>query len=286
MRLSYSEYRTYLQCPKRYYNEVNEIEPPEKQSKYFAMYGLLVEAFFKIYTNVILKKGITLENEQITFIMRKIWTKLLEENYVVWNDPWCRESSEHIFLSAYEDVLRNINTFDFWGNAQAEISYEIFLKKSKDTLSCRLDFILNNPDGTVEILDGKGTYKMDKTVDVEQLYFYILVYYLHHKKLPDKAGFLYYKFKTITYIDFDMDIIVDFKKKLAIVKNAIKQDKEFEAKVKISKQCRWCAYQYNCEALISKRKERADKKKPTITYDFDGDILSFSPKGLYDEGSD
>lgn len=286
MRLSYSEYATYIKCPKRYHLEVTEVEPPEQQSMYFAVYGLLTESFFKIYTNEILPKGITLSDDQIRAIMRKLWAKILDENYVVWTDPWCRESSEHIFMTAYEDVLKNIAEFDFWGNTKAEISFEIVLKKTQDILSCRMDFLVNRSDGTVEILDGKGTYKMEKTVDIEQLYFYALVYYLHYKKLPDKVGFLYYKFKTIQYVDIDINIINDFKSKLVIVKRAIKQDKVFEAKVGISKQCKWCAYKMTCEALIMKRKERADKKKPTISFDFDGGLLSFSPKGIYDEGSD
>jgi CRISPR/Cas system-associated exonuclease Cas4 (RecB family) len=270
----------------KYYKEANNIEPPEKPSRYFMVYGLLVEYFFNIYTNGYLKKGIKLSDEQIYAILRKIWAKVLDENYVVWTDPWCRESSEHIFMSAYEDVLKNINTFDFWKDAQADISFEILLKKSQDILSCRFDFIVNNSEGTTEILEGKGTYSMDKAMDLEQLYFYIFVYYLHYKKLPDKAGFIFYKFQTIRYIDFDMNVIQDFKNKLAIVKNAIKKDKVFEAKVGISKQCKWCDYRMTCDALINKRQERADKKKPTITFDFDGGILSFSPKGIFDEGSD
>jgi hypothetical protein len=263
-----------------------KVTPPEEPSRYFMVYGLVVELFFKIYTNFYSKKNISLTDEQIYAIMRKLWAKVLKENYVVWTDPWCRESSEHIFISAYEDVLKNINNFDFWKNAQSEISFDIFLKKSQDTLTCRLDFLINNPDGTTEILDGKGTYKMDKTVDIEQLYFYILIYLLHYKKLPDKAGFLYYKFQTIRYIDFDMNVIMDFKNKLALVKHTVKRDKVFEAKVGISKQCKWCDYRMTCKALIAKRQERANKKKPTITYDFDGGLLSFSPKGIYDEGSD
>lgn len=286
MRLSYSEYATYLKCPKRYYQEVNEVEPPEEQSRYFAVYGLLVESFFKIYTNQILKKKILLSDDQVYAIMRKLWKKILDENYVEWTDPWCKESSEHIFMTAFDDVLKNINVFDFWDYTRSEISFEIVLKKTQDILSCRMDFIVNRPDGTVEILDGKGTYKMDKNVDIEQLYFYVLVYYLHYKKLPDKIGFLYYKFKTIHYIDFDLNTIMDFKSKLSIVKRAIKQDKVFEAKVGISKQCKWCAYNVTCEALINKRKERADKKKPVVGFDFDGGLLSFSPKGIYNEGSD
>lgn len=286
MKLSYSEYRSYVQCPMKYYKEVNKVEPPEEPSMYFAVYGLLVEYFFKIYSNFYTKKNITLTDEQVYKILRKLWDKVLEENYVRWTDPWCRQSSEHIFMTAYEDVLKNLNTFEFWKYAQSEISFDILLKKAQDVLTCRMDFIVRNPDGTVEILDGKGTYKMDKTVDIDQLYFYTLVYLLHYKKLPDKVGFLYYKFQTIRYIDFDMKSIMDFKDKLVLVKKAIKTDKVFEAKVGISKQCKWCDYKMTCVALIDKRRARAEKKSPVMPFDFDGGVLSFSTKGIFDEGPD
>lgn len=285
MKLSYSEYNVYKKCPKRYYNEVNKVEPPEPQSSYFAAYGLLIESFFKFYVNTLLKKNIILDDDQTESVLRKLWDKVLKENYIKWDDPWCRESSSHIFMSVLEDIKTNINTFDFWQHAQSEVSFNIFLKKSQDTLTCRLDFIVNNPDGTVEILDGKGTYKMDKTIDIEQLYFYILVYYMHYKKLPDKAGFLYYKFHLVKYIDFDINIINDFSKKLALVKRAIREDKKFEAQVGISKQCKWCAYRMTCEELIVKRREWSEKRKKATPFEFTGDMINFVSEGINDEGS-
>jgi hypothetical protein len=261
MKLSYSGYKTYIQCPKRYLKEVNRVKPPEETSAYFKLYGLLIEKFFKLHSNVYSKDNSNLDNGTIHKILKKLWLGILEKNYVNWTDPWVKESSEHIFESVYQDVLKNLDKFKFWCNANSEVTFDVYLKKSDDHLICRLDYIVTNPDGTVEILDGKGTYKMDKTVDIEQLYFYILMYYLHNKKLPDKAGFLYYKFQTIRYVDFDKDIITDFMKKLSIVKNAAKTDSKYEAKVGISKQCKWCAYKTDCVELISAREALANKRK-------------------------
>lgn len=280
MKLSYSEYSTYLKCPKKYYNEKNKIEPIEEPSRYFSLYGLLIESFFKHYCNFFTKKDITLSEKQIDLILKKLWDKILNENYVSWTDPWVKQTASEIYQSVYEDILKNIEIFDFWKRSYSEVGIEILLKNTQDILSCRFDFIVKNSDGTVEIIDGKGVYKKKKTVDTEQLYFYILIYYLHYKKFPDKAGFLYYKFHSIDYIDFDRDIMIDFMKKLIIVKNTIKQDTTFIPKVKISKQCKWCAYKVDCKALIDERKKRADKKKPLIPYEFNGDILKFSTRGV------
>jgi CRISPR/Cas system-associated exonuclease Cas4 (RecB family) len=280
MKLSYSDYSTYLKCPKKYYNEKNKVKPLEEPSRYFSLYGLLIESFFSLYCNFFTKKDISLSEKQIDIILKKLWDKILNENYVNWTDFWVKQTSFEIYQSVYEDVLKNIEIFDFWKRSYSELGIEIFLNNTQDILSCRFDFIVKNDDGTVEIIDGKGVYKKKKTIDTEQLYFYILIYYLHYKKFPDKAGFLYYKFHSIDYIDFDRDIIKDFMKKLIIVKNAIKQDTTFIPIVKISKQCKWCAYKFDCDALINERKKRAEKKEPLIPYDFEGNILKFSTKGF------
>jgi len=141
------------------------------------------------------------------------------------------------------------------------VTLEILLKKSRDIIVSRLDFIVTNPDNTVEILDGKGTNKPDTNVDVEQLYFYALMYLLKYGKLPDKIGFLFYRFQMIKYIDFDLSQIIDFKNKLSYVKAAIKKDKVFAPKVKLSKQCKWCAYKFKCDEHNKARELNQSKRK-------------------------
>jgi len=273
MKLSYSQYKTYLQCPRLYHHQVNRIPPPEKQSEYFTLYGKLIEAFFRKYTNIFTKQGITLSDSDVRINLKELWIYILSKSYVDWQEPWVRESSEDIFNKAYEDALLNMQKFDLWKDARSEVSYEILLKKSHDILSCRMDFIWNNPDGTVEILDGKGTNKIDTNVDVEQLFFYALMYLLKTKQLPNKIGFLYYRYQLIKYVDFDMPTIMDFKDKLALVKKSIKEDKEFVAKVGLSKQCKWCAYKYNCKAYNDKKDANAAKKQSTLDEVYSGELL-------------
>lgn len=259
MKLSYSEYRTYLSCPRLYDNEQRKVEPAEKSSAYFKLYGLLIEQFFKKYTNEIVRKDITVTDQEIRNILSMQWQKILKDNYVDWGDPWVKFSSEQIFESVYEDVNKNLKAFDFWKDMKAEVTLDIMLKKSGDHLTGRLDFIRQNKD-TVEILDGKGTEKMDTNVDVDQLYFYSLLYLLRYGRLPDKVGFLFYRYQLIKYIDVDKDIITGFRDKLSIVKTAVKNDAVFAPKVGLSKQCKWCVYKYKCDAFIQKKNANAEKR--------------------------
>lgn len=275
MKLSYSNYSTYIKCPRLYYNRVNYVEPPMKESKYFALYGILVEMFFKQYTNVLLKQRVKLSKKKIKEMLWKNWEWILDKNFVEWTDPWVKESSDQIFEQAFQDVLLNIEKFSFWSESQSEVSINVKIKKTDDLFTCRLDFLRRNPEGKIKIIDGKGTKKLDKNVDLEQLYFYALMHLFHFKKLPDRIGFLYYRYQMIKYIDFDEETIENFKKKLLMVKKTIKNDKEFKPKVKLSKQCKWCPYKDTCDAYLDVRSEKNKKKDSIIDVEYNGQVVSF-----------
>jgi len=274
MRLSYSQYKTFLQCPRLYHYQATKVVPPVKSSSYFALYGILIEAFFKKYTNVYTKQGVILDEAKIREILSNLWEYILNKNYVDWSEPWVSESADQIFENVVGDIRMNMDTFSFWKEAQSEVSFEVLLKKSQDMLTCRMDFIWRKPDGTVEILDGKGTNKIDKNVDIEQLLFYALMYLLRNKRIPDKMGFLYYKYHLIKYIDFDMSSVMDFKDKVALVKKTIANTTTFEPIVGLSKHCKWCAYRFGCDAYNAKKDANAQKKKSAITPEYNGGIIS------------
>ena len=283
MRLSYSNYRNYLSCP-RYYKWVTDKKtPPEKDSRYFALYGLLMESFFQTYANTYRKTEKEFSQGQIDRILLGKWDQILMKNYVNWSDPWVKESSQDIFMQAQNDVAEILTKENFWRRCRSEVSFSVKLKKSGDELTCRMDFILDNDDGTHDILDGKGTRKMEEAVDFEQLYFYSLIYLLKHRRLPKRVGFLFYKYHLIKHVDIDMEKVLQFKDKLALVKQAIKKDKEFKPKVKLSKQCKWCKYRFDCDAWVAKKEEnaakRAGKNKIKVLDDSNG-VVDFGAGGL------
>lgn len=271
MWLSFSSYSTYLSCPKRYKYQVDRVTPPEIASKYFALYGILVQKFFEDYTNILIPKKVLVNEETVRNVLEKRWQELLQKEYVNWNDPWVRETPSQMFEEALSDILENISTFDFWSDVRSEVTYKINLKNSGDVLNGRIDFIRFFPDGSVELLDGKSTKHLDR-VDPEQLLFYALMYFLRHKKLPKRLGFLFYRYKIIKYIDFNRDILITFKNKLALAKKAIKLDRDFEARVKLSKNCQWCSYKLLCKPYMDKKAANAEKRSK-IKADFEGDIL-------------
>lgn len=271
MWLSFSTYSTYLACPRKYKYQIDKVRPPEPESKYFALYGILIQKFFEDYTNILLPKKTTINENTVRNVLEKRWQELLQKEYVNWNDPWVRETPSQIFEEAFSDILENISNFDFWPDIRSEVNYRINLNKSGDVLNGKIDFIRSLPDGGIELLDGKSTKHLDR-VDPEQLLFYALMYFLKHKKLPKRLGFLFYRYKIIKYIDFNKDILITFKNKLALAKKAIKLDRIFEAKVKLSKTCLWCPYKLLCNPYMEKKAANAEKRSK-IKEDYHGDIL-------------
>ncbi len=259
MNLSYSKYNTYLSCPRKYKNQVDRVEIPEPESKYFALYGIFIQNFFQDYVNILLPKKYPVTDEFIRNYLKKLWDNVLAKNYINWTDPWVNQNAEQIFEEVYANVLENIKAFPLFSECHSEVGIYIKLKKSGDEINGRLDFIRSCKDNTVEILDGKSTKHIDR-VDVEQLYFYALLYSLKHGKLPDKLGFLFFRYCTINYIDFSPEILLKFKNKLALTKETIKKDKEFKPTVKLSKVCNYCPYKLICEEYNVKKDSNIEKR--------------------------
>lgn len=274
MKLSYSEYKSYLDCPKKYKYQKDRVKPAVTPSKYFALYGITVQKFFELYSNLYSKNGKVLTEIEVKGYLRGIWNKVLQDNYVDWNEPWCKFSSVDLFEQAYSDVIENLKVFDdFFRHSESEKKIIINLKNSGDSLVSKVDFIHKDNQGKVTILDGKGTDEIGKNIDADQLYFYALVYLIHYKKMPDLLGILYWRMRQIVYYDFTYDTIIKFKNKLALVKNAIKADTKFEAKIGLSKQCKWCDFRYQCDEYTQKKEANKEKRgKKSALPDYNGEL--------------
>jgi hypothetical protein len=74
-------------------------------------------------------------------------------------------------------------------------------------------------------------------------------------------------------VDFDMDTIMQFKDKLAMVKRAIKEDQVFAPVVGLSKQCKWCAWRFGCDAYNAKKSQNAEKKESKLDLEYTGSIM-------------
>jgi hypothetical protein len=86
--------------------------------------------------------------------------------------------------------------------AKAELKLDAHIEGH--ILGGRADFVLTRvqPYGDLVILDGKGSRKRDRYVSSTQLIWYSMLYAEHHKRVPDKAAFVYWHFDPPSNIDW------------------------------------------------------------------------------------
>lgn len=127
-------------------------------------------------------------------------------------------------------------------------------------LGGRADFVLTRvkPFADLVILDGKGSRKRDRYVSRTQLVWYSMLYAEHHKRVPDKAAFIYWHYDPPSNIDWctvTPEETTDLRRRaLQTISTLSKLDKEVGAskdlarvrasfKPKANNQsCRFCPY--------------------------------------------
>lgn len=265
MRLNFHSWKAFKECPKKFYKEYLKQDPPTATiNDYNKIYGRLIEKFFELYCNMWRFNTPYMFPEQIREKLQKIYDDLLRSSIINWSDPWCTQTKEELFEMAYGHVytIMNSQNQNFFLNTKAEVSYELKLKDGV-LITSRIDFIHKDPFGEgVSIIDGKGSNKIGKNVNNDQLFLYALIYFLHNKVLPREIGFFYYQFNTYVPIPYNMETLNELKNKLSMDIKIITTTKDFEASPS-PKACKFCIYNNNCSEHLADKATRVRESKIT-----------------------
>lgn len=275
MKINYHGWKAFKSCPKKYYKEfVKKESPTVPVNDYFALYGRTVEKFFELFCNNWRHTTPFMWPDVLRKKLEIIYDEILYSSTVNWSAPFCKQTKEQIFEQSYEDISNIMNSLNqnYFLNTRSEINFELKLKNDI-IIKSRIDFIHKDAIKDEEtIIDGKGTNKIGKNVDPDQLFFYTLVYLLHYNKLPKEIGFFYYKFNTFEPIPFNINFLNEFRAQLSLDIKTIRATTEFKA-TPCPQACKYCKYNNTCsEGILDKSSRMKDSK---IT-DLDGDgIIEF-----------
>jgi CRISPR/Cas system-associated exonuclease Cas4 (RecB family) len=264
MKLNPHSYQAYLECPKKYFLEYVRKQPPTvPKNDYFALYGKLVEKFFEIFCNTWRFKTPYMFPEVIKEKLEILWQGILDSSIIDWSFRYAKYTKDEIFTQAYNDIctIMNSNNQNYFLNTKSEISIAISLK-DEDIINGRIDFIHIDPlsNSSVSIIDGKGTNKIGKNINKNQLLFYSLLYYFHYKVLPIEVGFFYYRFNSFNPISFNLDILNEFRAILSYDIKRIKSDSLYTP-TPSPKSCKYCGYNNSCKEYMSMKASRAKPSK-------------------------
>jgi len=233
MYISYSGYKLYLNCQRAYwYSYIANTFPPQPDNCVNALYGSTVGAIFEaFYNDFIWKKGKGAEKALLDLVEPTLGQIIKDETtasgyrsakIVTWKglkgkglDPSANyESREELVADIRDSIPRGLLSIKFYRllgpNARSEV--KLNRKVRGHTLGGRADFIINRlrPHRDLVIIDGKGSKYRDLYSDPNQLKWYAALYSLRNECLPDKLGFLYWRYgppDSLDWIAFSEDEI-------------------------------------------------------------------------------
>jgi len=278
MNLSYHAWRDWKDCPKKYFlKHRKKADPTAPRNDYFKIYGLLVESFFTSYTNIWRFETPYMPPAFIRMKLEILYRNLIPTLTVDWSAFYAKLSEVEIFEQAVNDVcliMESPESNNLFLNTKSEVSLTVATKNGV-TITGRPDFIHTYP--VIErklVFDGKGSTKVKKNVDENQLLYYALLYRLHYGAIPDELGFFYYRFNILAPVEINADVLNEFRAHLSLdIKNLLAES-EFKA-TPCPKSCKYCDYRVGCKEKEERDLKHKRKSRITNLPDTEG-IIEFS----------
>jgi hypothetical protein len=253
MYVSYSGFKLFSSCAYAYWHQyVNKTELDEPDDRSGSLYGSIIGIIFEDFYNEEMWRDPSTVRENLSQKVRHTTDKVIrQETSPSWRGAggvirWRGEGKDHNPKGMYsnkeeliEDIrksipqgLKTIKFGRFLGPyARAEVRLDQIVQGHK--IGGRADFIIHRikPHNDIVIIDGKGSKWGGKYVDPRQLYWYGMLYQLQHGRLPDKLGFLYWRFPPPRSIDWVEFSEADTESLLEEVLSAIDKIEEFSSNI-------------------------------------------------------
>jgi len=284
MKYSISSLTLYRNCPSQYLKLKVLKQPPEIQvDEFYALYGTVAQKVFEIFYNEnCWKKGTGLL-DYLKLTCKKSFLEEVSNRYIAWDRhevtprEFYRECEDAILLGLA--AIKQEKLIAPYSRSEVSLVHRL---DNGDKLTGRIDFIFKFSGGRVLIVDGKGNSK--KNADFQQLLYYATLYYLNFNVIPDRLGFLYWRYGCVKWYNYvDSDKLYKYEYNSFSIKNTFEeaqqtiQDINNSFKTKEwpetpSKACFFCAYKKGCKQFNIKKTKRVENKMGGESI-FDTDVL-------------
>ena len=291
--LYWSHLKAYEECPQKYLwsygwenidlgGGLGKKKPnPMDKSMHHAVMGIVIQAVLEDFYN----QNLWL-NEDFRAHMRHNLTRMTKEEltstlalprfYINWRESLSFEEMERVCIDGVLGYLPTMKAHKFMGSyARSEVKMEGKVTKYLP-LGGRADFIIRREDTGITMLDGKNSSTKMKYTDPDQLRWYALCFSLTWGKLPDRLGFVWYRFPYDGIEETGVDWIEWTRRDLKGLAERAHQVRKNQNKEKFearpaAKVCRFCDYESQCPerqanraANAAKRKGRTPKSLPVV----------------------
>ena len=282
---------------------------PVQRSAHHAVMGIALAHFWELlYNNEEWKHPIGIVDRLLN-ATRKEFEREVMESFIDWRLSPPKDELWEVVEKGVIGYLRTMKAHKLLGPyARSEVDLTCYVNKWTP-IGGRADLIIRRPDTGITILDGKNSrrYQVPGTktrkpafmtyTDPDQLRWYALCFYLSYKRMPDRLGFIYYRypfgdpkldtegqhveefdengmptgameFETgVEWVEFDRD---DLKGIATRARDAIRSmgREKFPANP-VPKKCNFCDYATVCPERIAQKKANRRNKKNSDDF-FDG----------------
>lgn len=273
--LSYSGRKTYLLCPKQYYSRYVLREKPFVDPR-DTLFGLTIGKLTEWFYTKQLWIGDPYRN------LLDLIPEAIEEIYKEKRCDYYRHDKFHEYLISElnryipgcVDIIKNNKLLAPSSTCEVDLTVERYDKSTDINLKFggRADFIFQFSSENIWIMDGKAYNDREQYVDVEQVVWYALQFYIKYHKSPSRIGFIYWKFPNdpIQWVEYTDSSLRDCYKQTFDVVNRIKL-KLFDPKP--SKACKLCPIKEKCEDGQDFIKQMKTENKYVSSSVFDIDFV-------------
>jgi hypothetical protein len=283
MYISYSGFKLYSACKLAYWHTyVRETEPPEPDNAVNALYGSVVGRIFEdFYTQRIWRQKDF--QKALQDLVEPTYQKVVHDEVrrgrvLRWQTPQDKKpnysSPEELLADVRDTIPRGLRIIrhDRLVGPRTEAETKLDSVVKGHTIGGRADFIIERvkPHHDLVILDGKGSKHRGSFVDPRQLKWYAMLYSLRNNgALPDKLGFVYWRFdppESLDWVAFSQsdtdELLEEVLEAVAEIERAVahraESNKSFPPRPS-RENCRFCSYLKICP----KGKEAMDPKTHT-----------------------
>jgi len=324
--LFWSSFDLYQNCPQRFLFKYGhpaydlgagfgEPKPvSEQRSEHHAIMGVAIQyAIEHLYNDLLWKRLLPSAKNHLTvpeliaILKELVWIKMdqqIQERYVDWRRAPSHGDMAEICIDGVLGYLRTMQANQFLGEyAKAEQLYVNFI--GDVPVGARVDLVLRRdpkPGRTknlgITLLDGKNSKHKNRWTNPDQLRWYAMLFFLCYNRLPDRAGFVYYRYpygmatkdggieQGVDWVDLDRQDIRGLAQRAVDVRNAIRR-REFDPKP-IPAYCRYCDWEKDCPErqaqLERNRKKRGKRKTDGIDDEFPLPVFESDDTGIQEIG--
>lgn len=247
---------------------------PLKESRHHAVMGIVIQAVLEAMYNKEWWKHPQELRQLLDDELERQFKLEIAKSHIDWRLAPSKDEMFRICRDGVYGFLKTLKAHKLVGQyARAEVDYVAYIDKY-NPIGGRLDMLIrrdDEPHKGVTILDGKNSAHRGKYTDPDQLRFYALVFYLNSGVMPDRLGFIYFRFphgyippeadwekdadgkpiqpepdSGVEWVPFTRDDLKGLAHRAVEARKAMEKER-FEATPKPS-MCKLCAYETVCPA--------------------------------------